>query len=57
MRDTGYVIPKYDILKDYKKLQKQFIDDEAEHFDEILKYTKIFMRQISMALTQTAVIS
>jgi len=59
VRDAGYVIPKCDIPKDDNKLQKHFLDEEAEHFDEnkkISKYAKIFMRQISMTPTQAAVI-
>ena len=59
VRDAEYVIPKCDILKDDNKLQKHFLDEEAEHFDEnkkISKYAKIFMRQISMTPTQAAVI-
>ncbi|CAI2361096.1 unnamed protein product [Moneuplotes crassus] len=57
VRDAGYKIPKYDIIRDYKKMQKHFLDDEATHFDEnkkIAKYAQIFMKASSFTPAQAA---
>ena len=59
VRDAGYKVPKYDIIKEYQNLQKHFLDDEAQRFDEnrkIAKYAKMSMTGSSKTPAQAAAV-
>ena len=59
VREAGYIVPKYNILEDYKKLQQHFLDEEAEGFEEakkLTKYAQIFAQPKKYTKAQAAAI-